>query len=115
MTGRARVASIVMGATVTITDPSTPPPVSERNAFRGDIVLLPTRLEGDHGVYPEALMGVVKALRADGVDAHWSHDPDHRVWSGERSVVLELVAIPFLVGIASSAGWAGLVRLLAGG
>jgi hypothetical protein len=101
-----------MGTTVTIIDPSTPPPVSERSALRGDVVLLPSRLEGDHGVYPEALTGVVKALRADGVDAHWSHDADHRVWTGERSVVLDLVAIPFVVGIASSAGWAGLVRLL---
>jgi hypothetical protein len=51
-------------------------------------------------------------LRADGVDIRWLHDSDHRLWSGERSALVELIVIPFAVNIASSAGWAALVRLL---
>jgi hypothetical protein len=63
-------------------------------------------------VYPDQLVSTVKALRADGISARWYHDADHRLWSGERSALVTLVIIPFIVGIGSSAGWAGLARLL---
>jgi hypothetical protein len=101
-----------VSGSVTIVDPASPPPAAGSGAFDADLVLLPDRLDGDRGVYSDQLITAVKALRADGVDARWFHDVDHRLWHGERSAIVDLVVIPFVVGIASSAGWAALVGLL---
>jgi hypothetical protein len=60
------------------------------------------------------LVTTVKTLREDGIDARWFHDVEHRLWSGERSAIVDLWVIPFIVGISSAAGWAGLVSLLRG-
>lgn len=82
------------------------------DALDADLVILPHQLDGDRGIYSDQLVTLVKALRADGVDVRWSHDSDHRLWSGKRSAILTLVVIPLVVGIASSGGWAALARLL---
>ena len=101
-----------MSGSVTIVHPASRPPGGTSGAFDANLVILPHRLDGDRGIYSDQLVPLVKMLRADGVDVRWSHDGDHRLWSGERSAVLTLVVIPFVVGIASSGGWAALVRLL---
>jgi hypothetical protein len=97
---------------VTIVDPASPPFGGMPTGFDADLVVYPHSLDGDRGVYHEQLVSVVKGLRRDGVDVRWLHESDQRLWSGERSALLTLVAVPFVVGVASSAGWAGLVRLL---
>jgi hypothetical protein len=101
-----------MPDSVAIIDPASPPPGGLPTAFDGDLVVFPHSLDGDRGVYNEQLVPIVKGLRTDGVEVRWLHDSDHRLWSGERSALLALAVIPFVVGIASSAGWAGLARLL---
>src|SRR2546421_11512595 len=97
---------------VTIVESASPAPGKPPSTFDADLVIFPGRFEGDRGVYPDQLVTTVKTLRADGINARWYHDADRRLWSGERSALVTLVIIPFIVGIGSSAGWAGLARLL---
>jgi hypothetical protein len=97
---------------VTIVESTSPAPGRSPSTFDADLVVLPGRFEGDRGVYSDQLVSTVKNLRADGINARWYHDADHRLWSGERSALVTLGVIPFIVGIGSSAGWAGLARLL---
>lgn len=96
---------------VTIRDYASPPPTWVSSTFDADVVILPKRLDGNDAIYSDRLASIVKALRADGVDARWSHDADHRLWDGERSAFTDLV-LQFVVGVGSAAGWAGLARLL---
>ena len=100
-----------MSGSVTIVDPARPPPGRVPDGSDADIVIFPHQQDGDRDIYSDQLVTLVKAMRADGVDVRWFHDSDHRLWSGERSAFLTLVAIPFAVGIASSGGWAALARL----
>jgi hypothetical protein len=82
-----------------------------RNAKpKHDIVVLPHEFSsGEVALYDESVLDLVKALRADGIDAHFAHDVAHRSWIGRKSA--ELV-VSFIVGIASNAGWAGICTLL---
>ena len=82
------------------------------STFDGDLVILPYDLDGDRGIYSDQLATTVKTLRAEGIDARWLHDADHRLWSGERSALVDLWIIPFIVGIASSGGWTALTALV---
>lgn len=75
-------------------------------------MILPYDLDGDRGIYPDQWVSTAKRLRAEGIDACWLHDADHRLWSGERSAVVDLRVIPLIVGIASSAGWAAPTALM---
>jgi hypothetical protein len=101
-----------VSGSVTIVESTSPTPGKPSSAFDADLVVFPDHFEGDRGVYSDQLVSTVKTLRADGIDARWYHDADHRLWSGERSALVTLVIIPFIVGIGSPAGWAGLAHLL---
>jgi hypothetical protein len=101
-----------MAGLVKVVDLAIPPPAHGPGTFDGDLVVLPHDLDGDSGIYSDQLVTTMKTLRAEGIDARWLHDTNHRLWSGERSAVIDLWAIPFIVGIASSAGWTGLTALL---
>lgn len=101
-----------VSGSVTIVESASPIPGRPTSTFDADLMVFPDRFEGDQGVYSDQLVTTVKALRVDGVNARWYHDSDHRLWSGERSALVTLVVIPFIVGIGSSAGWAGLARFL---
>jgi hypothetical protein len=70
------------------------------------------RMEGNDGVYPEQAIELMKEIRGYGINARWLHDADRRVWFGQRTGVVEAVVIPFIVGIASSGGWAAIAQLL---
>jgi len=80
--------------------------------FDGDLIVFPHARDCDRGVYHELLVPIVKGLRTDDLKVRWLDESDRRLWSGERSALLTIVVIPFVVGIASSAGWDGLVRFL---
>jgi hypothetical protein len=58
------------------------------------------------------LITTLKALRAEGINARWLQDEDHRLWSGERSAIVALWLIPWIVGIASAAGWAAITKII---
>jgi hypothetical protein len=55
----------------------------------------------------------VKRLRALGIKAEWAHDASERAWYGERSA--EEVAVAFVVGVLSSAGWDAIKLLFSQG
>jgi len=99
-------------ASVIIVDPARPGPVGLPRELDADVVIMPDQLADARGVYSDRAVPLAKAMRADGLDVRWLHAADSRVWQGERSALLTLVAIPFAVGVASSAAWAGLVRSL---
>ena len=101
-----------MSGSVKIVDRASPPPVQGPRTFDGDLVILPHDLDGDRGIYSDQLATTVKTLRAEGIDARLLHDADHRLWSGGRSALVDLWIIPFIVGIASSAGWTALTALV---
>jgi len=70
-----------------------------------DVVILPSCVDGDTGSYCSALVGLLGQLRADGMDAGYWHDGEHRrVRMGVDSVVLEL-AIGFGAAVAGGAAW----------
>ena len=101
-----------MSGSVKVVDHASPPHVQGPRTFDGDLVILPQDLDGDRGIYSDQLTTTVKTLRAEGIDARWLHDADQRLWSGERSAIVDLWIIPFVVGIASSAGWTALTALM---
>jgi hypothetical protein len=99
-------------SSVRVVDPASPPLAHVLGTFDGDLVILPHDLDGDRGIYSDQFATTVKALRAEGINADWLHDTDHRLWSGTRSAIVDLWMIPFIVGIASSAGWAALTAIM---
>lgn len=101
-----------MTSSVEVVDPASPPPLHGPGAFDGDLVILPHDLDGDRGIYSDRLIPTMKALRAEGINARWLQDEDQRLWSGERSVIVSLWLIPWIVGIASSAGWAAITKIV---
>jgi hypothetical protein len=80
-----------------------------------DVVFFPERTEGEVGVYSDDLKAIVKQLRAEGVEAGYLHEAEHREWVGRRGVPL---LVPFVIGIASSfigtAAWVAFARILKG-
>jgi hypothetical protein len=101
-----------MSGSVKVVNGASPPLVQGPRTFDGDLVILPHDLDGDRGIYSDQLTTTVKTLRAEGIDARWLHDADHRLWDGKRSAVVDLWIIPFIVGIFSSAGWTALTALV---
>lgn len=101
-----------MTGSVKVVDPASPPPLHGPGAFEGDVVFLPHDLNGDRGIYSDRLITTLKALRGEGIDARWLQDEDHRLWSGERSAFVILGVIPWIVGIASAAGWAAITKIV---
>ncbi|MEE6257985.1 hypothetical protein [Plantactinospora sonchi] len=80
-------------------------PYPNHDAFRSELVFFPIRMDGTVGIYAEQSIELLKELRAQGVDASWSLNREARGWYGERSAVVELIVIPLIVGVASSAAW----------
>ncbi|HWL37495.1 MAG TPA: hypothetical protein VNQ77_15020 [Frankiaceae bacterium] len=89
------------------------PAVQTRARSSGhDVVVLPVREQDDGvAVYPEASVSMVKELKAIGVDASFLDPADHRVFEVKKGA-LETAIISLVLGIASSAGWDGIKRLL---
>ncbi|GJF31741.1 hypothetical protein KNE206_44410 [Kitasatospora sp. NE20-6] len=72
-----------------------------------DVVVLPREVsDSGVGVYHDSVIDLVKALRAENVDADFAHAKDERQWLGEKSATQHLIEVA--VGIASNAGWAGI-------
>lgn len=101
-----------MTGSVKVVDPASPPPLHGPGAFDGDLVILPHDLDGDRGIYSDRLITTLKALRAEGINARWLQDEDQRRWSGERSAIVALWLIPWIVGIASAAGWSAITKII---
>ena len=80
-----------------------------------DLVVLPRKIAEDGtGLYDDSVIDLVKQLRAEGVDAAYLHDKDHREWIGEKGWTPAEIAL--IVSIAenltSSAVWDGLKMIL---
>lgn len=70
------------------------------------VVVLPSRLNGDVGIYSGQTTGLVKQLRAAGVDAAFLHDSQHKQWDVRMGdVPIELV-IAVVGGLLTNATWA---------
>ncbi len=68
-----------------------------------DLVVLPEGLEGDVGIYREDLLAFPKLMRADGLDAGFLHDPEHRRFSGRKGdPILVPVVIAFVVNVVTT-------------
>lgn len=61
--------------------------VEPRVGFTEQIVVLPTRVEGDQGIYDSALIYLVKELKAEGFDAVFLHASSARRWQELRGDV----------------------------
>ena len=76
-----------------------------------DVLVLPRELgEDEIGRYHDTAIDLVKALRGEGVNAAFAHDPDNRQWIGEKSFLT--YALDAVVGIFSSAAYEGLKIML---
>lgn len=101
-----------MEADFKILNPSEPPSIPGPVIPVGrDIVMLPAWMDGDEGVYAEQAVAFVKEMRESGVTIDWQQEGEKRQWYGKRSAVVDLVAIPLVLGIASSAGWDAIKKL----
>ncbi|MGW1059012.1 hypothetical protein [Micromonospora rubida] len=85
---------------------------SSADAHKSDIVFLPIRMDGPIGIYTEQAIDLMKDLKGQGVDASWSTAKESRGWYGERTGIVELVVIPLVVGVASSAAWDALKKVV---
>lgn len=83
------------------------------------VLVLPTRRQGDFGVYDEGVDELVKDLSRDGTVVSWADQPDRRLTSGKKSaeqVISAVLSFPF--GVAGNAAWyaiANWLGLLRGG
>jgi hypothetical protein len=76
-----------------------------------DVVVLPEEVGEDGvGIYSDSAISVVKELRSLGVTAQYQHPQDSRTWIGEKG--FGAVALSWIVGVASNAGWTALCVLL---
>jgi hypothetical protein len=92
--------------------PTDAPSIQLPSRVDGDIVVLPREISQDGtGLYHDSVLTLAKALRNEGAAADYQHDAEHRNWIGEKSAAA--LALAFIVGVASNAGWAALVRLFA--
>jgi hypothetical protein len=64
-----------------------------------DVVLIPEAVQGDVGVYRDEHIAFAKVLRAEGIDAGFCHDADHRTFSGRKG---DPIVIPLVIGIAAN-------------
>jgi hypothetical protein len=74
-----------------------------------DVVVLPREDSQGTGSYDDSVLTLAKELRAVGTSADYQHEPEARQWIGERSVAA--IALAFVLGIASNAGWDALKLL----
>lgn len=86
------------------------PPVAHPNADQSSesVAVLPLRESEDGiGIYPEATVVLVKALRAAGIEANYAHPPERRLFEGKKGVIGD-VALPVVLGVISSGAWDGI-------
>ena len=75
------------------------------------MVVLPREIASSGlAVYHESVLTLVKELKLEGVSADYQQGESDRTWLGHRSV--GTVALDFIVGVASGAGWEALRMLL---
>jgi len=89
--------------------PSTPLPIPLPEELRHDVVILPFKIDEGNGLYPGRLVHWAKDLRAEGLDAAYLDDPDHRRWNVLMGDLPSELAIGIGIGIAGNAAWAALV------
>lgn len=91
------------------------PPVIEALPGEHDVVLLPQEIDGDIGIYRDEQTMVVKELRAQGVDAAFLHDSEHRHWLALKGsdIVIPLI-VQFGVSFLASGSWELVANLLRG-
>jgi hypothetical protein len=76
-----------------------------------DVLVLPLRATEDGiGIYSESSVILVKRLRAAGMEAHYLHPPEHRLFEGRNNYFADAVVV-IVLGVISSATWEG-IRLL---
>lgn len=64
-----------------------------------DVVVLPEAIDDEVGVYRDELISFAKELRAQGVDAGYLHDPEHRTWSGRKG---EALLVPVIIALSAN-------------
>jgi hypothetical protein len=81
-------------------------PSVEAVPLEHEVVFLPQEVEGDVGVYRDEQLTIVKELKAQGVDAAYLHDADHREWLSLKGadVVVPLV-VQFGISFLASGAW----------
>jgi hypothetical protein len=77
----------------------------------GVTVLPLRRMDDGRGVYAEEQVFMVKELRAEGVDIGFADEADNRVFEAKCGFMTEW-AVPYLFGVATNGGWAGLEALV---
>jgi hypothetical protein len=76
------------------------------------VVVLPSQLNGDVGIYSGQTTGLVKQLRTAGVDAAFLHDSQHKQWDVRMGDVPTELVIAFVGGLLSAATWAAVQTVL---
>jgi hypothetical protein len=92
--------------------PIDAPNLSLPDEMPGDVLILPREIDGDVGLYDDSVVTLAKGLRRLGITATYLHDADSREWIGEKGI--DAIVLSLIVGICSSAGWAGIEALLRG-
>lgn len=95
--------------------PAEPPKYVPPVDLQHDLVVLPREIADDGtGLYDDSVVDLVKQLRAEGVDAAYMHDADHREWIGEKAWTPTEIALVISVAenLASSAAWDGLKMII---
>ena len=86
----------------------TEPPEYTATLSGHDVVILPIRVQDDVGIYPDEVLTLKKQLRAQGVDADFLHDSDHRRWLGLKGEVVATI----ILGFVTSGGVAAVQSML---
>jgi hypothetical protein len=76
------------------------------------VVMLPLQVRGDIGIYSADATDVIKELTADGVDAAYLHDRQHRQWRILKGDVPYDLAIGFAGSLMATATWVALANVL---
>src|SRR5438270_1911579 len=74
-----------------------------------DIVILPLSIDDGNGLYPGRLVHLAKQLRAEGMDAAYLDDADHRRWNVLMGDLPTVIALGIGTSVLGSAAWAALV------
>jgi len=95
--------------------PAEPPQYVSPADLQHDLVVLPRKIADDGtGLYDDSVIDLVKQLQAEGIDAAYLHDADHREWIGEKGWTPAEIALVVSIAenLASSAVWDGLKTIL---
>lgn len=87
------------------------PDIQLPSVVESDVVVLPREVDAEgRGIYHDSAVTAVKEFRQTGVTATYAHDQESRSWYGEKSYGKDV--IDWVIGIASSGGWAALCWVL---